>query len=86
MGLVIAGGESGPNARPCNIDWIRSIVRQCEAAGVPCFVKQVGAKPCMGLSDYGVHVGPLKTVDPKGGDPAEWPMDIRVRQWPGGER
>lgn len=42
---VIVGGESGPGARPCNIEWIRSIVRQCKAAGVPAFVKQLGAKP-----------------------------------------
>lgn len=40
---VIVGGESGPNARPCNIEWIRDIVRQCKAAKVPCFVKQLGS-------------------------------------------
>jgi protein gp37 len=38
---VIIGGESGPKARPCNIEWIRSIVQQCKQAAVPCFVKQV---------------------------------------------
>jgi protein gp37 len=37
---VIVGGESGPGARPCNVEWIRSIVEQCKAAGVACFVKQ----------------------------------------------
>lgn len=37
---VIVGGESGPNARPCNVEWIRSIVEQCKAAGVSVFVKQ----------------------------------------------
>ena len=40
---VIVGGESGPGARPCNVEWIRSIVRQCKEAAVPCFVKQLGA-------------------------------------------
>lgn len=30
-------------ARPCNIAWIRSIVAQCKAAGVACFVKQLGS-------------------------------------------
>lgn len=39
---VIVGGESGKGARPCNVDWIRSLVEQCQAAGVPCFVKQLG--------------------------------------------
>jgi protein gp37 len=42
---IIVGGESGPGARPCNIGWIRSIIEQCNAAGVPCFVKQLGKVP-----------------------------------------
>lgn len=42
---VIVGGESGHNARPCDVAWIHSIVEQCKAAGVPCFVKQLGSKP-----------------------------------------
>lgn len=41
---VIFGGESGPWARPCDIAWIRAGVEQCRAAGVPVFVKQLGAK------------------------------------------
>jgi len=36
----IVGGESGPMARPCDIEWIRDIVRQCKDARVPTFVKQ----------------------------------------------
>jgi len=42
---LIVGGESGPGARPCDVKWIRSIVRQCKAASVPVFVKQLGARP-----------------------------------------
>jgi protein gp37 len=43
---VVIGGESGPNARPCDLAWIRDIVAQCLAAGVPVFVKQdSGPKP-----------------------------------------
>lgn len=46
IGWVIVGGESGAGARPCNIEWIRNIVAQCKAAGIPCFVKQdSGPKP-----------------------------------------
>jgi protein gp37 len=37
---VIVGGESGPGARPFELDWARSIQDQCDAAGVPLFVKQ----------------------------------------------
>jgi len=39
---VIAGGESGPNARPMHPDWARSLRNQCQAAGVPFFFKQWG--------------------------------------------
>lgn len=39
---VIAGGESGPNARPMHPDWARSLRDQCEAADVPFFFKQWG--------------------------------------------
>jgi len=44
MGIqwVIVGGESGPNARPMEREWVTSIFRQCRAAGVPFFFKQWG--------------------------------------------
>jgi len=38
---VIAGCESGPRRRPCNIEWLRSLRDQCVAAGVPFFLKQM---------------------------------------------
>lgn len=38
---VIAGSESGPGARPCDPDWMRSLRDQCVAAGVPLFLKQL---------------------------------------------
>lgn len=39
---VIAGGESGPGARPCETDWLRSLRDQCQSAGVAFFLKQLG--------------------------------------------
>lgn len=39
---VIAGGESGPGARPMNLEWARSIRDQCLAAGVAFHFKQWG--------------------------------------------
>lgn len=39
---IITGGESGPNCRPANQEWFRSIRDQCKAAGVPLFHKQNG--------------------------------------------
>ena len=39
---VIAGGESGPGARPMAAAWVREIREQCGKAGVPFFFKQWG--------------------------------------------
>jgi protein gp37 len=39
---VIAGGESGPNARPMSPDWVRSIRDACIAQGVAFHFKQWG--------------------------------------------
>lgn len=38
---VVCGCESGSNRRPCKIEWIESIVEQCQSHGVPVFVKQI---------------------------------------------
>lgn len=126
---VIVGGESGPGARPCNVNWIGGIAETCRDAGVPVFVKQLGSWPaveqpitterishteCVDKSGRGVaisgdskdgffafadgestwqscsvdYVRSLRVLkrlnDRKGGDPSEWPEDLRVRQMPGG--
>lgn len=87
MGIdwVIVGGESGPGARPCNIEWIRGIVRQCKAAGVPCFVKQLGSHPIVPHPEDPELTRVQKRFvleDKKGGNPSEWPADLRVREFP----
>lgn len=80
---VIVGGESGPNARVCDVTWIRSVVKQCKEANVPVFVKQLGAVP---RGEFAPNTtgsdGVWSLQDMKGGDPSEWPEDLRVRQWP----
>ncbi len=76
---VIVGGESnqgGATARPFDLEWCEEIVEQCRAAGVPCFVKQLGSRPvAAGLG--------LRLADRHGGIPTEWPDWLRVRQFPG---
>jgi protein gp37 len=69
---VIVGGESGPQSRAFDVAWARSIVRQCHTAAVPVFVKQLGANA----------IGTDSLRDKKGGDPNEWPADLRVREFP----
>lgn len=84
---VVVGGESGHGARPCELNWIRSIVKQCRAAEIPVFCKQLGANVTGEWSEGGYgphHVGKerFKLRDSKGGDMAEWPPDLRVREFP----
>ena len=38
----VIGGESGPKARPMQLDWVRQVRDQCQEAGVPFFLKQLG--------------------------------------------
>lgn len=66
---VIVGGESGPEARPMELEWAAQIVEQCRRAGVPVFVKQLGS----------VWAGGARK---KGGDPSGWPEALRVREFP----
>jgi protein gp37 len=75
---VIPGGESGPKARPCHVDWIRGLVSQCREAGPQCrvWVKQLGADPRGSNGEYIAH------RDPGGSDPSEWPADLRIQEWP----
>jgi len=71
------GGESGNEKgkwryRPCAEDWIRDIVEQCQAAGVPVFVKQLGT-----------HLSNLMGLPTRhGGNIDEWPEYLQVRQFP----
>lgn len=61
---IIVGCESGPNRRPCKLEWIRSIVQQCQAAGVKCYVKQL------------VPDGKNKVET----EMSKFPADLRVKQ------
>lgn len=87
---IVIGGESGPGARPFDIQWARDVIAQCKAAGVPCFVKQLGSAP-VSVADKISHKGYREHIpdglyrflnDRKGGDPREWPEDLRVREYP----
>lgn len=85
---VIVGGESGPGARPFNLAWARASVAQCKATGVAVFVKQLGARtvgPRLHAptpNDPGTVAFLPRWADAKGGDPTEWPVDLRVQEFP----
>ena len=71
IGWVIVGGESGPGARPMDLNWVRDIGAQSTAAAVPLFVKQLGSVWAR-----------QNRADSKGGDWSHWPADLRVREYP----
>lgn len=73
---VIQGGESGPGARPFDLEWADSLRAQCAEAGVAYFFKQMGARPINGMWTRG--------ADKAGADPAFWEPERRVQQFPGG--
>ncbi len=75
---VVVGGESGrvhgdpeKRARPMALEWARDIRDQCQAAGIPLFVKQLGT---VWARDAG--------MTGKGDEPAEWPEDLRIQVHP----
>jgi protein gp37 len=44
LSWVIAGAETGPRARPADLDWFRSLRDQCQDLGAPYFLKAINAK------------------------------------------
>lgn len=80
-----------------DIRWARTLLEACRAAGVPAFMKQLGRFVRMGRSDAvqpcalgggwradgpGSDQGIVEMPHSKGGDPIQWPEDLRVREWP----
>jgi protein gp37 len=60
---IIAGGESGPKARPSHPDWFRSLRDQCQSACVSFFFKQWGE-----WIDHETALNTLGDDDPRVGD------------------
>lgn len=86
---VIFGGESGKDARMCNIDWIREGLRQVKERAVPCFVKQLGSDARGNYDGFNQDDQKVRLINVPftfehraGADPAEWPEDLRVQEWP----
>lgn len=74
---MIVGGESGNNVgsyiyRPCEMEWITSMIDQCQKTGVPVFVKQTGTYLAKQLGYKDRH----------GGNILEWTPELQVREFP----
>ena len=72
---LIQGGESGTVKHPFEIAWVDQMRDECQRAGVPYFLKQLG-----------MHVleneRRIRLCSRKGTDRSEWPERLRVRQVP----
>ncbi len=90
---IVIGGESGRGARPFNVQWARDLVKQCRDGEATPFVKQLGADPVeavAGMEETRAVNEPFmgsgwahkRLRDNHGGDMAEWPEDLRVREFP----
>ena len=80
---VIVGGESGrgKGIRPFALEWALDVVQQCQRAGVPCFVKQMGSRPYTEDVDRWGWFDADKPIQftGKGDNPLEWPEVLRVQ-------
>ena len=71
---VVLGGESGPKARTCQMQWMESAIAQVQDFDSRVFVKQLGADPMY----YGNSLnrgGANKNIE-------QWPHQLRIRQFP----
>ena len=68
---VIIGGESGPGARKCNLDWKKDLIKQCDKYNVSVFVKQLGSNSRYWPDD-----------SYKGSDISKWPEWLQRREYP----
>jgi protein gp37 len=93
---VIIGGESGPTARDFCLEHAHEVIRQCQEAGVPVFVKQFGAFPITTnanlydwpdettLEQHGTEAAGARVIlrDRNGRDLSEWPEEFQLQEFP----
>ncbi len=72
---VIQGGESGPGARPFQIEWAVRLIDACKTHGIPYFLKQLGTV----VEQNGNR---LSFTNSHAGDWSEWPSELAVRDFP----
>lgn len=74
---VIVGGESGNDIgkwryRPCELEWIETVVADCKAHGTPVFVKQTGTYLQKKMNLHARN----------GTDISEFPESLKFREFP----
>lgn len=76
---VVVGGENGPRARTCHVDWLRGVVEQCRTFRVPVFVRQLGARAHWEV-DGQTTLMPVEARK-MGGRP-HWPAGLGPQEYP----
>lgn len=79
---VVAGGESGPGARPMRLAWVRSLRDQCAERGTPVFFKQWGEwAPAVRLPWRLEPVEGGPCFVPRSEGPGTWSFDGETDEW-----
>lgn len=71
---IIFGGESGPHARPIDLEWARHMIAICRNQGVAVYIKQLGT--------VWAQQQKLTKIDYKAENMEYWPEDLRIREYP----
>lgn len=79
---LVAGGESGPQARPTNLAWLRALKDQCREFRIPFHLKQLGAWPVTQSNGRDQKARAYPISDRKGAIVGEWPPDLRIQEGP----
>lgn len=90
LSWVIVGGESGSEARPFDVDWLRPFIKYQGHHSL--LIKQLGAKPYDSKLRWfrpGSVIVPVDSdwqprrfVALKANDPEEWDEEFRIREFP----
>lgn len=80
---LIAGGESTDSARVTHLPHLEALRDQCAGQGVPCYIKQLGARVIEATAaEQVVHPAPPMAAGRRGEDIELWPHGLRVFQAP----
>ena len=75
---VIIGAESGKDRRPCNVAWIKNIVRQAIVQNVAIFVKQIHENTL----DYDKNQDKKVVITKLVKDINQFPKHLQIQEYP----
>ena len=76
---LVVGGESGPRARACHVNWIADTLRECRKAGIAAFVRHLGSAAHW---DHAGETCLMPKSSRKIGSVAHWPAPLQMQAYP----